>query len=82
MSANLNLTYVDYCYLILVSLGKVNNIDSIYESYILELVGTQGLNALKEARYLETCGTISGRQLYTLTGAGIIYMTHNIGGVN
>lgn len=40
--------------------------DSVYEDAITELVGTHGLNALKEAKVLETCGVINGRQLYTL----------------
>ena len=41
--------------------------DAIYESYILDLVGMKGLNALLEAGYLETCGVVNGRQLYVLT---------------
>lgn len=41
--------------------------DAIYESYILELVGIKGLEALLSAGYLETCGVVNGRQLYVLT---------------
>lgn len=41
--------------------------DAIYESYILELVGVKGLDALLSAGYLETCGVVNGRQLYVLT---------------
>lgn len=41
--------------------------DAIYESYILELVGSKGLDALLSAGYLETCGVVNGRQLYVLT---------------
>lgn len=41
--------------------------DSIYEDYILELVGTDGLKMLKEYGCLETCGVINGRQLYVFT---------------
>jgi len=41
-------------------------IDAIYEDYILKLVGDYGLRALLEAKLLETCGVVNGRQLYTL----------------
>lgn len=40
--------------------------EAIYEDYILELVGAKGLEALLKAGYLETCGVVNGRQLYTL----------------
>lgn len=40
--------------------------EAIYEDYILELVGAKGLEALLNAKYLETCGVVNGRQLYTL----------------
>ena len=40
--------------------------DAIYEDYILELVGEEGLNTLKEKRLVETCGVVNGRQLYVL----------------
>lgn len=43
-----------------------NCFDAIYEDYILELVGQEGLNALKENKLLETCGILYGRQLYVL----------------
>ena len=40
--------------------------DAIYENYILELVGVEGLEILRKNRLIETCGVINGRQLYVL----------------
>lgn len=58
------LSYADHVYDII----KKNSegLDSIYEDYILALVGVMGLDALKTGRYLETCGVVNGRQLYVL----------------
>lgn len=42
------------------------DMDAIYEDYILHMVGTIGLFALKEYKLVETCGVVGGRQLYTL----------------
>lgn len=41
-------------------------VDAIYEDYIVHLVGIKGLNALINARLLETCGVMHNKQLYTL----------------
>ena len=41
-------------------------LDAIYENYILELVGVEGLEILRKNGLLETCGVINGRQLYVL----------------
>ena len=41
-------------------------LDSIYEAYIVHLIGVYGLNVLKKHNLLETCGVINGRQLYVL----------------
>ena len=41
-------------------------LDAIYENYILELVGVEGLEILRRNRLIETCGVINGRQLYVL----------------
>lgn len=41
-------------------------LDAIYENYILELVGTEGLEILRKNRLIETCGIVNGRQLYVL----------------
>lgn len=40
--------------------------DAVYEDYILELVGVDGLSVLKESKLVETCGVVNGRQLYVL----------------
>ena len=40
--------------------------DAIYEDYIVELVGVDGLEILRKNRLIETCGVINGRQLYVL----------------
>lgn len=45
---------------------RCEGLDSIYEETILALVGSYGLVVLKDAKLLETCGVISGRQLYVL----------------
>lgn len=45
---------------------ECQGMDAIYEDYILELVGTKGLEALIKDKRLETCGVINGRQLYVL----------------
>lgn len=41
-------------------------LDSIYEDYIVRLVGNCGLAALKRAGLIETCGVLNERQLYVL----------------
>ena len=41
-------------------------LDSIYEDYIVSLVGKYGLQALKTYGKLEACGVVNGRQLYVL----------------
>lgn len=40
--------------------------DAIYEDFIMELVGSDGLEILLKNKLLETCGVINGRQLYVL----------------
>lgn len=41
-------------------------LDSIYEDYIVSLVGKYGLDALKDYGKLEACGVVNGRRLYVL----------------
>lgn len=41
-------------------------LDSIYENTIINLVGSYGLEILKDVKLLETCGVLNGRQLYVL----------------
>lgn len=42
------------------------NLDSVYEDYIVHMVGISGLNALLEHGLLESCGVVNGRQLYVI----------------
>lgn len=56
--------YVDYVYEILKA--DVKGLDSIYEDYIINLVGVAGLTELRQHNLIETCGVIHGRQLYVL----------------
>lgn len=56
--------YVKYVYYIIKK--ECEDVDAIYEDYIVHLVGIKGLNALINARLLETCGVMHNKQLYTL----------------
>ena len=46
--------------------NECKDLDSIYEDYIIRLVGESGLNALKEANLIEGCGILNNRRLYVL----------------
>ena len=46
--------------------NECKGLDSVYEDYIIELVGVYGLLILKAHRLIETCGVVHGRQLYVL----------------
>lgn len=41
-------------------------LDAIYEDYIIRLVGEEGFDILRDKKYLTTCGSVNGRNLYTL----------------
>ena len=43
-----------------------NDLDAIYEDYLIYLVGFEGFYILIENHLLETCGVVNGRQLYVL----------------
>lgn len=58
------LNYVDCVYELVKE--ECGNLDSIYEDFIVHLVGMCGLGALKREGLLETCGVVNGRQLYVL----------------
>lgn len=58
------MSIVDYIYNMVKQ--ESDGLDSIYEDYIVQLVGDIGLKLLKEDKLLETCGVINGRQLYVL----------------
>ena len=45
---------------------ECRGLDAIYEDYIVNLVGYEGLDILKEEKLMETCGVVNGRQLYVL----------------
>lgn len=45
---------------------ECEGLDSVYEDYILSLVGKYGLQTLKEEGKLEGCGIINGKSLYVL----------------
>lgn len=57
-------TYAELVYYIVEK--ECEGLDSIYEDYIISLVGSIGLNYLKEYKYIETCGVVNSRQLYVL----------------
>lgn len=58
--------YTNYIYEIIKE--EAEGLDAVYEDYIISLVGHKGLNALVDARLLETCGVVNGRQLYAICG--------------
>lgn len=62
------MNYLRYIYLML--RAETFNLDSVYEDYIIQLVGTTGLEELKKANLIESCGVVNGRQLYTVVGRG------------
>lgn len=41
-------------------------LDSVYEDYLMELVGWLGIGELVEHGLIESCGVINGRRLYVL----------------
>ena len=45
---------------------ECKDLDSIYEDYIVKLVGQCGLAALKRANLIESCGVLNCRKLYVL----------------
>lgn len=45
---------------------ETKNLDAVYEDYIVHMVGTVGLFALKDYGLVEACGMVGGRQLYAL----------------
>ena len=46
-----------------------DGLDSVYEDYLIHLVGTYGVNLLKGNGLLESRGVIDGRQLYVIVEA-------------
>lgn len=64
MGAAIDLLYAQYAYETVKQ--HAVGFDSVYEDYILELVGSEGLRALKEFHFIEDCGVVNLRQLYVL----------------
>ena len=46
--------------------SEAQGLDAIYEDYIISVIGEEGFELLREKNYLNTCGSINGRNLYTL----------------
>ena len=42
------------------------HLDALYEDYIIHTIGITGLTFLRSNGYLESCGVVNGRSLYTL----------------
>lgn len=58
------MTYEDFVYMTVKA--DCEGLDSIYEDYIVNLVGKYGLQALEAYGKLEVCGVVNRRQLYVL----------------
>ena len=56
--------YIDYIYELIEM--ETKGLDSIYEDYIIHLVGVKGLEALQLCKLVESCGVVNGRKLYVL----------------
>ena len=46
--------------------GCTRGMDAAYEDYIIDLVGEEGFWILRKNRILEPCGSIDGRNLFTV----------------
>jgi hypothetical protein len=55
---------IDRLYLLLKR--ACDGMDAVYEDYIIKVIGINGFNLLREKKFLLTCGSINGRNLYTL----------------
>lgn len=60
----IEMVYVERVYEIVK--GECAGLDSIYEDYIIKLVGEYGLEALRQHNLIEGCGILNGRKLYVL----------------
>ena len=43
----------------------IRGLDAVYEDYVIRVVGQEGFDILREKKYLTTCGSVAGRNLYT-----------------
>lgn len=48
--------------------GCSRGMDAVYEDYVLFLIGQEGFDMLRKNHILESCGSIDGRNLYTVKG--------------
>lgn len=48
--------------------GCSRGMDAVYEDYVLFLIGQEGFDMLRKNHILEPCGSIDGRNLYTVKG--------------
>ena len=55
---------IDRLYLLLKR--QCEGFDAVYEDHIINVIGVNGFNILREKKFLTTCGSINGRTLYTL----------------
>lgn len=46
--------------------GSTRGMDAVYEDYLVRLVGQEGFDILQKHKMLESCGSINGRNLYTV----------------
>ena len=46
--------------------GCTRGMDAAYEDYLIDLVGEEGFWILRKHRILEPCGSVNGRNLYTV----------------
>ena len=49
-----------------IMLGSTRGMDAIYENYVIELIGREGFDILRNHKILESCGSVNGRRLYTV----------------
>lgn len=45
---------------------ECRHLDALYEDCIIQTIGLTGLTFLRSNGYLESCGVVNGRALYTL----------------
>lgn len=60
----ITMNYTDHVYKFIYD--ECKDLDSIYEDYIIHLVGEYGLRALLDSHLLEGCGFLNNRKLYVL----------------
>lgn len=46
--------------------GYSRGMDAVYEDYVIYLIGQEGFDILRRNKVLESCGSIDGRNLYTV----------------